>query len=220
MTKEAQAVLDFWFGENADDVVVGRDKLWFSSDFKIDLQIKKQFSSLVVDAKEQRLAHWEKNPKSHLALIILLDQFTRNIFRGSAQAFSCDEQVRAICHQGLQQGVDRQLSVSEQLFFYLPLEHSELIADQKLCVRLIKQLADKVKKQYVVGGVSKSIDEDVDEKSNEYQKMFSSYIEYAVMHHDIIAEYGRFPHRNRLLGRQSTQAELAYLKNDGHGFGQ
>ncbi|MDA8693846.1 DUF924 domain-containing protein [Pseudomonadales bacterium] len=216
MIKEAQAVLDFWFGENADDVVTGRDKLWFSGGSEVDLQIKKQFSSLVVDAKEQRLAHWEKNPKSHLALIILLDQFTRNIYRGSAQAFSCDEQVRAICHQGLQQGFDRQLTVSERVFYYLPLEHSELIADQQLCVRLLKQLADKVERRYVVGGINKG----VDENPNEYQKMFSSYIEYAVLHHDIIAEYGRFPHRNRLLGRQSTQAELAFLKNDGHSFGQ
>ena len=220
MIKEAQAVLDFWFGENADDVVLGRDKLWFSGGSEIDLQIKKQFSSLVVDAKEQRLAHWEKNPKSHLALIILLDQFTRNIYRGSAQAFSCDEQVRVICHQGLQQGFDRQLSVSERVFYYLPLEHSELIADQQLCVRLLKKLADKVEKRYASRSEYRCIDEDVDEYSHQYQKMFASYIEYAVLHHDIIAEYGRFPHRNRLLGWQSTEAELAYLKNDGHSFGQ
>ena len=216
--KTIKSIIEYWFGEDERDVIEGRNGFWFGGGeadsevgsevgSEIDRQIKDQFFALVVDAKQQKLDDWDSwvnTAKGSLAVILLLDQFTRNIYRGSAEAFTSDSLVRSICLNGLRQGFDQQLSSSEKIFYYLPLEHSELIADQKTCVELFKQLA-----------------ESADTKHNgQYSELFASYIDYAVIHYEIIKSYGRFPHRNALLGRESTAAELKYLSDGGHTFGQ
>ena len=201
------SIIQYWFGDNEVDVVEGRDSFWFSGGSEVDQQIKDQFSALVINAKQQKLDDWERwinTAKGSLAVILLLDQFTRNIYRGNAEAFVSDNLARSICLNGLKQGFDQQLSSSERVFYYLPLEHSELIVDQERCVKLFKQLANNIDAKY----------------DGQYHKMFSFYVEYAVIHYEIIKNYGRFPHRNALLGRESTAAELNYLSQGGHTFEQ
>ena len=203
MDKNINSIIKYWFNDEVD-VVEGRDGFWFGGGRDIDLQITHQFSALVIEAKKQQLDEWLTTAKGSLAVILLLDQFTRNIYRNSAEAFSSDHLARAICHQGLKQGFDQQLSSSERVFYYLPLEHSESLDDQVLSVQLYKQLASSVDASY----------------DGQYRKMFASYVEFAILHYEIIANYHRFPHRNEVLGRESTAKELKYLSEGGHTFGQ
>lgn len=204
---DINSIIQYWFGDNEVDVVEGRDSFWFSGGSEVDQQIKDQFSALVINAKQQKMDDWERwinTAKGSLAVILLLDQFTRNIYRGNAEAFVSDNLARSICLNGLKLGFDQQLTSSERVFYYLPLEHSELIVDQERCVKLFKQLANNTDAKY----------------DGQYHKMFSFYEEYAVIHYEIIKNYGRFPHRNALLGRESTAAELNYLSQGGHTFEQ
>lgn len=200
----ADTILHYWFGETEQNIIEGRGQLWFACSDEIDQQIQSRFGDFVLAAANGELDHWRASPRSCLALLVLLDQFTRNIYRGSGQAFASDPMALAICYDLLTQGFDRLLSASERLFCYLPLEHSEAIEDQRRCVQLFTDLAAEVKQQY----------------GEQYTAMFKGYIDYAVDHHDIIAEFGRFPHRNELLGRESSQAELGYLQGGGKTFGQ
>lgn len=205
--RDINSIIQYWFGDDDVDVVEGRNEFWFSSGHEVDQQIKEKFSELVVDAKQQKLDDWSRwvnTAKGSLAVILLLDQFTRNIYRGNAEVYKSDSLARSICLNGLKQGFDKQLSSSERVFYYLPLEHSELIADQKHCVELFKRLAEHVDAKH----------------KGQHHKLFTSYIEYAVVHYEIIESYGRFPHRNALLGRESTAAELNYLNDGGLTFGQ
>ena len=204
MNEDIDNILSYWFGIDCNDVIEGRDDLWIEADHTVDGQIKRRFSGLIMSAGEGRLDAWAETARGSLALIVLLDQFTRNVYRGSGEAFSYDEQARTICQRGIQRGLDQQLSSSERIFYYLPLEHSEFIEDQKQCVQLFKRLAHNVEKKYA---------------GNHVQR-FTGYVDYAVLHYDIIAAYGRFPHRNVFLGRKSTLAESAYLKEGGPTFGQ
>ena len=119
MDKNINSIIKYWFNDEVD-VVEGRDGFWFGGGRDIDLQITHQFSALVIEAKKQQLDEWLTTAKGSLAVILLLDQFTRNIYRNSAEAFSSDHLARAICHQGLKQGFDQQLSNSERVFYYLP----------------------------------------------------------------------------------------------------
>ena len=210
MNKDIDNIIGYWFGiDDGDvidvvDVVEDRDGFWFAADSKVDQQIQHRFSDLVIEAGKGNLDAWAETARGSLALILLLDQFTRNVYRGSSRAFSYDDQARTICQQGIQQGFDRQLSSSERVLYYLPLEHSELIADQQQCVHLFKRLAHNVEKKY----------------DGKYTQRFLSYVDYAIVHYDIILAFGRFPHRNILLGRESTLAESVYLKEGGATFGQ
>ena len=210
MNKDIDNIIGYWFGiDDGDvidviDVVEDRDGFWFAADSKVDQQIQHRFSDLIIEAGKGNLDAWAETARGSLALILLLDQFTRNVYRGSSRAFSYDDQARTICQQGIQQGFDRQLSSSERVLYYLPLEHSELIADQQQCVHLFKRLAHNVEKKY----------------DGKHTQRFLSYVDYAIVHYDIILAFGRFPHRNILLGRESTLAESVYLKEGGATFGQ
>lgn len=204
MNKDIQSIIEYWFGADANNVVEGRDSLWFSGTNAIDQQIKNKFSALVVAAKQQKLDAWLSTAKGSLALILLLDQFTRNIYRSSPEAFVSDHLARAICYEGLEQGFDQALSESERVFYYLPLEHPESLTDQALSVQLYKRLASSVDVVY----------------DGRYNTLFVFYVEYVILHHEIIAAYQRFPHRNALLGGVSTKHEIDYLKKGGYTFGQ
>ena len=204
MNEDIDRIMRFWFGSDNVDVIETRDDFWFGANSRVDQQIKRQFSALVMSAYQQELTNWAMTAKGSLALIVLLDQFTRNIYRGNGRAFAYDKQARAISLQGIERGHDLQLSSSERIFYYLPLEHSELMSDQKQCVQLFKRLAHNVNKKY----------------AGKYEQRFNAYVEYAVLHYKIIDDFGRFPHRNDLLGRESTQAELKYLIEGGATFGQ
>ena len=193
-------LLDFWFGTSARDadVILQRGSLWFGGGTDVDASIRTRFGELREAAITGLLDDWLAFAHGRLALLILVDQFSRNLFRANAHAFAHDGLARAWCDQGLDAGVDRDLRPIERVFFYLPLEHSEVLADQQRSVALFRALLDEV-------------DADV-------RRTFANFLDYAQRHRDIIARFGRFPHRNTALGRASTTQEIAFLAQAGSSF--
>ena len=178
-TLSADGVLRFWFDDHPGD--------WFVKNPAFDAEIRERFLALHEAAAAGRLAPWQEAPRSCLALVLLLDQFPRNLFRGAARVFATDTQARAAARAILARGWDQAMTQAERLFAHLPFEHSETLADQELACELMK---------------------DFDEEQRRY----------AERHREIIARFGRFPHRNSILGRQSTPAELEFLKLPGSSF--
>lgn len=194
-------MLRFWFGEGCAAPDWSADhRRWYGGGVDFDNTIREQFGMLVEQALAGELKSWLDSPGSAMALILLLDQFTRNIFRGTARAFAGDERARSVLLSSLRQGFDQALSYKECSFFYMPLEHSESLADQDRCVELFEALR---------AGVPEA-----------YQSNISSSLEFAIKHRDIIRDFGRFPHRNELLGRVATAEEIRYLAEGGARFGQ
>jgi uncharacterized protein (DUF924 family) len=191
-TKDPRAVqvLSFWFGDESE--YGKRREQWFQKDAAFDAEIEARFRALHAEAARGDLERWKRGVGDCLALIVLLDQFPRNMFRGSARAFASDGLARDAARHALQEGYDQGLLPVERMFVYLPFEHSEALEDQLLCCHLMRPL------------------EEFEETEDVYQ--------YAVRHHEIIARFGRFPHRNKALGRPSTPEELEFLKQPGSSF--
>jgi uncharacterized protein (DUF924 family) len=180
-------VLDFWFGA-PDSRERGRPrKLWFQKSETFDDGIRLRFLPLWERAARAELDPWQSTPLASVALIIALDQFPRNMFRGTARAFSTDPQALAAAAAAVERGFDRLLSRTERTFMYLPFEHAEDLAAQRRSLALFEALDPK----------------DID---------------YVRRHHEIIARFGRFPHRNAILGRESTPDEIEFLKQPGSSF--
>lgn len=196
-----QAILDFWFGElDADGFCVEqRNKFWFRADAATDAVIRERFGLLVEQALAGQLDDWASSPRGRLALIVLLDQFSRNLYRGRPGAFAGDARARQLLNEGLALGHDRLLTPIERTFFYLPFEHSEDLDDQQRCVALFRALHDSLPERL--------------------RPRVQASLDHAVQHRDIIARFGRFPHRNRAFGRPSGPEERAYLA-DASTFGQ
>lgn len=194
-------LLDFWFGKLDDMGLPDSDhrSRWFRSDRKFDQEIRRRFLSLVLFASEQGLDHWRKHAGGALAEIVLLDQFSRNIFRGGALAFDNDPLARKLCRRAMQKGQDQALPPIQRAFLYMPMQHSERPDDQALSVECYQQLV-------------KSAD-------GVLAEFLESFLESALAHQEIVSQFGRFPHRNRALGRSSTEQELIYL-NGASTFGQ
>jgi uncharacterized protein (DUF924 family) len=195
-----QAVIEYWFGASTDAAVVAadRDRLWWKADPAIDNDVRACFADSVEQAGRHELDDWAATAPGLLALILLTDQFPRNIFRGTARAFSFDPIARAHCRDGIARGVDTALRPIERVFHYLPLEHSELLSDQDDAVRLFAELAG--------------------EAGRGNEELFAGYLRYARRHREIIARFGRFPHRNDMLRRASTPEEIAFLQTPGSSF--
>ena len=190
-----ETVLEFWFG-SGDSVALSyaeRRKLWFGKDEGVDQQIRQLFSDTYDQAVAGHCKIWQSSPVGCLALILLLDQFPRNMFRGDAKAFATDTQALKITQRSLAQGFDRELHPVQRLFLYLPLEHSENRDHQAQAVTLFQALAD------------------------EHQELNDTYV-YALKHQAVIERFGRFPHRNEILGRPSTPEEIAFLEEPGSSF--
>ncbi len=194
------AVLEFWFGAREEDADVIADgcALWFRGGADIDAAIQARFSGLREAAIDGQLDDWLVFPRGRLALVILVDQFSRNLFRADAQAFAHDVLARSWCAQGLASRVDRSLRPIERVFLYLPLEHSETLAHQERSVELFE----------VLNG----------DASGDTRETFADYLDYARRHYTIIARFGRFPHRNAALGRSSTAEEIVFLEQPGSSF--
>jgi uncharacterized protein (DUF924 family) len=188
-----EAILDFWFGSNPGDAATPKERaeLWWSKNQDVDDEIRRRFEDHLMMADSGGLDDWLATPRGRLALIILTDQFPRNIHRDTARAFSCDIKALAWCIEGLEKKIDRQLRPIERVFFYLPLEHAEYIEHQDLSVKCFGELLSTV--------------------PAEQRPIFEEYLDYAVRHRQIIERFGRFPHRNEILGRESTAAEVAFL---------
>jgi uncharacterized protein (DUF924 family) len=195
-----EEILDFWFGSNPDDAVVAKEKsaLWWSKSPRNDDEIRQRFANFVTKAAAGELSDWQSIPSGRLALILLTDQFPRNIYRDSPRAFAYDAQALAWCLDGLDQGFDLKLRPIERVFFYLPLEHAESLEHQDKSVTHFRELVSIA-----------------DERC---KSSFKEYLEFAIRHRDIIERFGRFPHRNQVLGRQSTPEELAFLSQPGSSF--
>jgi uncharacterized protein (DUF924 family) len=197
---DPDAVLDFWFGKLDD---TGRaDKphadRWWSKDAAIDAEIKERFAALHTAVIAGRLSSWLDRPHSRLAYIIVLDQFSRNIYRGTPAMFGADETALYAALSGIDVGMDRQLPQDERSFFYMPLMHSEQLALQERCVDLYQTLSQEV--------------------SGRARAAMLQTIGFAERHRDIVKRFGRFPHRNAILGRTSTPDEQLFLDGPGASF--
>lgn len=189
---QARAVIDFWFSEGVET----QRKAWFLKDDAFDEEIRARFGSLVRPARDGTLDGWAQSPWGAVALLVLLDQFPRNLFRGSPEAFASDPRARDIARDVvLRQRLDLRLPYVPRVFLYLPFEHSESRADQHLSVALFEGLRDSP--SHAAPGSS---------------------IEYAWRHWHVIGRFGRFPHRNQVLGRPDTVDESRYLAQPGSGF--
>ncbi|MBT8136540.1 MAG: DUF924 domain-containing protein [Gammaproteobacteria bacterium] len=199
----AEDVLEFWLGDTRRDIdsIPQRMEFWFASGAQQDQPIRDQFGDDVVAARDGRLDDWAEAPEGCLGLIILLDQFTRNIYRGAAEAFASDNRSLSLSQAGIVAGHDGRLGPVEKVFFYMPMQHAESLAVQMQSVSLYEALADSVP-----------------ESSREF--FDGGFAHHARLHRDIIARFGRFPHRNAILGRESTAEEAEYLAGDAPTFGQ
>lgn len=194
-------ILDFWFGELDEYGFAGPEKRksWFAGK-ATDRLIEQNFGSLVVRALAGELDAWAEETPSLMALVTLLDQFPRNIYRGSARAFSGDQRSCELVNEAIARETDREMPPGWRSMFYLPLEHAENLADQNLCVAMLEAM--------MTGCPATHRDELV------------GSLEWARQHRDIIARFGRFPHRNKVLGRQPSPSEEAWLRGGGNSFGQ
>ncbi len=174
-------------------------QLWFTGGPEVDQQIKQKFGAQVAFAVAGGLTDWEHEPFNRLALVIMLDQFTRNVFRGEAGAFAGDARAQQLVSDALAQGVDERLPWVGRVFMYMPLMHAENLALQDESVRRFTHLAAAVPEAL--------------------RDRIANNLSFAKQHHDIIARFGRFPYRNAALGRISSAHELEFLKN-GPRFGQ
>ncbi len=200
MADSFQKVLNFWFGSYVDEVSCAnqQSKLWWGKDPKADRQIKENFESDLHELVQGQRDDWLHTPQARLGAIIVLDQFSRNIYRDTVQAFTQDNLALQLCRDGLASGTDLSLRPLEKVFFYLPLEHAESIELQVLSVELFKNLRNDV--------------------LPENRDLFNGYVDFAERHKSIIERFGRFPHRNAAMGRKSTSEEVEFLLQPGSGF--
>jgi uncharacterized protein (DUF924 family) len=189
----AAAVLDFWFGQPGDAHYLQPRPEWFRKDEAFDALIAQRFGALIDAALRGELEGWSERPASALAQVIVLDQFTRNTRRGSAGMFAGDARALAAARALCASGADRNLAGVQRQFVYLPFEHSEQLADQLESLRLFEQLERDA-------------------------PALTGLLEWARKHHEIVVRFGRFPHRNAVLGRSSTAEEIEFLKQPGSGF--
>jgi uncharacterized protein (DUF924 family) len=188
-----EAVLEFWFGPPDDPGHQLPRPAWFRKDPAFDLQVRERFGATIEAALAGRLKTWATEPLPALAQVIVLDQFTRNAFRDTARAFAGDERALAAARAMVDSGEDRGLSGVQRQFVYMPFEHAEDLAAQEQALQLFSRLGED-------------------------EPALADLLRWARAHHDIVARFGRFPHRNALLGRVSTPEEEAFLKTPGSSF--
>ena len=198
---EIESVLEFWFGVCGADGAIDpvKRKMWFGDSRKHDAEIRDRFGALHERASRGELeSAWAPTPQGRLALIVVLDQFSRHIHRGTPRSFAQDLAAQRLAVAGIEQAMDRTLLPAQRAFFYLPLEHAESVELQRLSLRCFEQLANAV--------------------APARRKDYESFLDYARRHRDTIERFGRFPHRNAVLGRVSTAEEAEFLKQPGAWF--
>ena len=200
MTAPWQPLLDWWFGTSgsAKEVAAQKGKLWFGKRDSQDLEARERFGEWVEQALAGGLTDWAQRPEGWLALVLLLDQLPRMLFRDCAKAFSGDSRAQALVAQGIAADFDRQLQPIQRVFIYLVLEHCEHLAVQNEC---ISRYIDLLQQQ-----------------PEDDRALFADYLDYAEKHQKVIAQFGRFPHRNAVLERESTAEELVFLAKPGSRF--
>jgi uncharacterized protein (DUF924 family) len=186
LPERAQALLEFWFGPPGDPERDRHRDLWFKSTAEFDAELRTRFVADYEAAAAGKLAAWEDSPEGALALVLLLDQIPRNIFRDTPRAYDTDPAARSVADRALARGFDHAVPPAWRLFFYMPFHHSEQLADQRRSRALFESLPHNPDRR---GGLRR----------------------YGRPYVEVIERFGRFPHRNAILGRQSTPAELAFL---------
>jgi len=192
--QRAEEILSFWFDEARDEQAYYEERrdLWFATDPQVDQDIRDLFMADYQLAAERHLMDWQDAPRTGLALVVLLDQFPRNMFRGDSRAFATDPLAREVAARLMRRDSDRLLLPVERMFVYLPFMHSENLAHQQQSVALFQHLAQ--------------------------ERDYLGSSSYALRHKEIIERFGRFPHRNAIVGRASTPEELAFLQEPGSSF--
>jgi uncharacterized protein (DUF924 family) len=195
MVDKVHEILNFWFGDlgRADLPSSDRTNLWFGESELLKQDMIKKFETEYKDAITGHLNEWGKTPRGRLALIILLDQFSRWAYRNTPNAFIQDKIAQQLCTEGLREKMDKSLTLIERVFFYMPLVHAEDTKIQDTSIQLFQNL------------VSLSM--------TETTQVYQLFLAYAYAHFRVVKEFGRFPQRNQILGRESTEAEIAFLKS-------
>jgi uncharacterized protein (DUF924 family) len=193
--EQYEQILKFWFGHVEQTIVPSenRARIWFGDSPAVDSEIKQKFNNDLEKAIQGAYTEWEKSPRGQLALIIMLDQFSRHIYRDTPKAYAQDDFALSICIQGMSREDDHQLSLIERVFYYFPLLHSEHVANQEKSIRAYQML--------------------VEVAFQETQVIYESFFKFAMHHFNIVQRFGRFPQRNALLGRESTPEEAKFLKD-------
>ena len=192
MPSRAGEVLDFWFGREGDPEYGQFRDEWFRKDPDFDARVTEQFADLYEEAAAGSLDGWHDDAASCLALVIVLDQFPRNMFRGDGRTHAEDDRALAASRYAVEHALDRELPAFQRMFLYMPFMHSENVEDQRRSVELFERLAGEEGAPDVVS--------------------------YAVAHRDIVERFGRFPHRNEILGRETTPEEAIFLTEEGSSF--
>lgn len=196
------AILDFWIGEAGNDPVAAKKQTrrWYQSTPESDTEISSRFGADLAAAERGQLAEWRATADGSLALVILLDQFSRNVFRGTARAFANDDAALEVARAAIDAGQYDDLSIIGKVFLLHPFHHSERLSDHDVCVNGYEALLEM--------------------SAPEWQPLLENFLSYAREHRDVVAQFGRFPHRNAVLGRETTEAEQAYLDGGGRRYGQ
>ena len=194
----AETILTYWFGANCDGFVSENEKLWWTKSDETDAYIRDTFGDDIARASAGEHDDWRNEPRSSLALVILLDQFSRNVHRNTGEAFAYDAKARQIVFDAVERGFDDKLRPVERSFLYMPLMHSESVADHARSIELFDRLRNDV--------------------PSEHREKYDGSHNYAVIHADIVKRFGRYPHRNELLGRETTDEEAAFLKEPNSSF--
>ncbi|RMF18299.1 MAG: DUF924 domain-containing protein [Candidatus Dadabacteria bacterium] len=194
-------ILDWWFGTTGPDGVSPSEirKRWFQGGAQVDKEIAERFGGAVEAARSGALADWVERDPDALALILLTDQFTRNVYRGTPEMFAADPIALDVAHRLIESGRHERYPNQQRVFIYMPLMHSENLDDQNECIQLFEQLVAEA---------------DTDAQRD----AFASNVDYAIRHRDIVARFGRFPHRNATLGRETTPEEAEFLTQPGSRF--
>lgn len=193
-------ILSFWFGPASDNLTVAQrqSKLWWSKNDQVDAAIRERFEPVLTSMANGSTTEIPETAQARLAKIILLDQVPRNIYRGTAAAFAYDLVAQHLAMSALTAGDEEQLRSIERVFLYMPFEHAEEPALQDLSVKRFEKLLSEAKA--------------------EEHDLFKGYLDFAIRHRDIIERFGRFPHRNQMLGRRSTDEETEFLREPGSSF--
>ena len=197
MTEKIREILEFWFGTDPSHPGP-KAQQWWEKDPEFDATIRRKFADDLSRAVRGEYETWKDSPRGTLAWIILLDQFSRNIFRDSPEAFVHDAMARDTCERGLEKGFDKKLTPNERAFFYMPLMHSESRDDHELSLIMYRQLEEGA--------------------PPDLRALLENNYRYAQRHAAIVRRFGRYPHRNKVLGRTSTPEEIEFLKEPGSSF--
>lgn len=194
MTDTIAEIHEFWFGALDENGLCASDRnaLWFGASAEVDATCRARFGPALVQARAEKLGSWTESDRGLVALVVLLDQLSRNIHRGTAEAFAGDALALRLAQNAISTARHLQLPLIHRVFLYLPLEHSEDLSMQEQCVALFAQLAHETG-----------------------QPQFDNFARYAVAHRDVIARFGRFPHRNAILDRASSAEELNHIEQHG-----